>query len=213
MKNVGLVRVLTTGDAELLTLHGRLIEQKYPSLSVTSRCIPDHPEGVHDEITRNSAAPLVARLAEDFERQGFDAVIVSCADDPGVREARSRLRIPVVGAGEATAGVALALGERVGVLGITDYVPQRMCTLLGSAMVYSTKPVGVRTTLDLMTARGRQAVGRSLTEFQLKRVDVIALACTGMSTIGAAGRISGQAGLRVVDPVDAAGLIATYVTM
>ena len=48
---VGLIRVLTTEDQELLALHGRLLEQYFPMLEVESRCIPDQPEGIHDDAT------------------------------------------------------------------------------------------------------------------------------------------------------------------
>lgn len=48
---VGLIRVLTTADPELLQLHGRLIEQYFPLLKVESRCIPDQPDGIHDDAT------------------------------------------------------------------------------------------------------------------------------------------------------------------
>lgn len=212
MKKIGLIRVLTTDDPDLLTFHGKMIERLYPSLKVTSRCIPGHPKGVYDDATERSAVPLVVRLAAAFEEEGFDAVIVSCAGDPGVREARKHLRIPVVGAGEATAAVALATGERVGVLGITDRVPKRMRELLGPAMVCSAKPPGVNTTLDLMTQEGRQAVEEAVRGMKEEGVTVVALACTGLSTIGAADWISAKTGLRVIDPVRAEGLIALYVT-
>lgn len=212
MKRVGLIRVLTTSDADLLALHGKLIEQTYPSLQVTSRCIADHPEGVHDASTAESAAPLVVALASDFQSEGFDAVVVSCAGDPGVREARRLLEIPVIGAGESAAGVALTLGEKIGVLAISDEVPSRMVKVLGEAMVCSTKPVGVETTLDLMTEEGRVAVEQAATRLQAEGIDVIVLACTGMSTVGAAKWISEKTGLRVIDPVEAEGLIALYLT-
>jgi len=211
-KRIGLVRVLTTSDKDFLNLHGNLIEKAYPWLEVDSRCIPDHPEGVHNEETERSATPLVVRLAKDFEDEGYDAVVVSCAGDPGVREAREVLKIPVVGAGEASAGIALTLGERIGVLGITSYVPARMKAVLGPALVCSVKPSGVETTVDLMRENGREAVQRSAEELKARGVQVIVLACTGLSTIGAAQWIAEKAGLKVVDPVDAAGLVALYVT-
>ena len=48
-----------------------------------------------------AAAPFVVTTAERCEREGFDAIVVDCTGDPGVAEARARLRIPIVGAGEA----------------------------------------------------------------------------------------------------------------
>ena len=48
---VGLIRVLTTDDPQLKQMHGALIEQYFPMLQVESRCIPDQPEGIHDDQT------------------------------------------------------------------------------------------------------------------------------------------------------------------
>ncbi|MFQ8842806.1 MAG: hypothetical protein ACLR8P_19845 [Clostridium fessum] len=42
---VGLIRVLTTEDEELLQLHGKLIESYFPMFQVVSRCIPEQPMG------------------------------------------------------------------------------------------------------------------------------------------------------------------------
>lgn len=100
---VGVIRVLTTEDETVLNCHGKLLERYYPMFQVTSRCIPEQFEGVHDEETERQSIPKVVALAEEMYREGFDAVIVSCAGDPGVEEARKLLPIPVVGAGESVA--------------------------------------------------------------------------------------------------------------
>lgn len=210
MKRIGLIRVLTTTDENLLNLHGRQIERVFPGLTVVSRCIPDHPEGVHDDATHQTAIPRVVELARDFRDEGFDAVVVSCAGDPGVAEARREIGIPVIGAGRAAAGVALSLGGRVGVLGITAEPPEAMRDVLGPAVVAYVRPEGVATTLDLMADKGRESAVRAALWLKDRGVEVIALACTGLSTMGAAKAIAGATGLRVVDPVVAEGLLAFY---
>ena len=48
---VGVIRVLTTEDETVLNRHGKLLERYYPMFQVTSRCIPEQFEGVHDEET------------------------------------------------------------------------------------------------------------------------------------------------------------------
>lgn len=85
---VGVIRVLTTEDETVLNRHGKLLERYYPMFQVTSRCIPEQFEGVHDEETERQSIPKVVALAEEMYREGFEAVIVSCAGDPGVEEAR-----------------------------------------------------------------------------------------------------------------------------
>ncbi|MEM0015126.1 MAG: aspartate/glutamate racemase family protein [Zestosphaera sp.] len=202
---VGLVRVLTLKDEELLNLHGRIIESLFPELRVVSRCIEDQPKGIYDRESEEVARPKVLRLAREFEGEGVNAVIVSCAADPAVREARKVLRIPVIGAGSAAASLALAYGDRVGVLNLTEDTPEVVRGVLGPHLVAEGRPEGVRNTLDLMTDWGKEAAGRALRDLLKHGVEVVVLACTGYSTIGFA-RIAGEmAGVPVVDPVVAAG--------
>ena len=56
----------------------------------------------------------------ELERAGADAVMVACSGDTGVPEARSLLRIPVVGPMEAAMTLALGYGWRFGVVTVED---------------------------------------------------------------------------------------------
>lgn len=207
MNRIGLIRVLTTRDAGLLNAHGERIQGYFREIEVVSRCIPGHPEGVHDEATFRTAVPLVVNMAKEFEREGFNAVIVSCADDPGVPEARRELRIPVVGAGGSVAAMALSLGERIGVIGITENPPPAVSRILGSRIIAHAQPKGVAGTLDLLKNGVAPVVDAGL-YLKSQGVEVIALACTGLSTINAVGVVASATGLVVVDPVLAEGLSA-----
>ena len=126
-------KVLTTSDRDLLELHGKKVMSWFPGLEVVSRCIPDQPEGIHDDTTEQAAVPKVINLAKEFESEGFDGILVSCAGDPGVNELKDMLSIPVVGAGRTTACIALSFDLPVGVLGITDEVPVGMKAVLQDA--------------------------------------------------------------------------------
>ncbi|MCY3888135.1 MAG: aspartate/glutamate racemase family protein [Chloroflexi bacterium] len=55
-------------------------------------------------------------VALSAEREGFDAVFVCDSTDLGLAEVRSALSIPVVGGGQATLQVGLALGRRLGIV-------------------------------------------------------------------------------------------------
>lgn len=50
------------------------------------------------------------------EEAGFDAFVMGHFQDPGLYELRSALRIPVIGAGEATLLAASQLGRRIGLV-------------------------------------------------------------------------------------------------
>ncbi len=58
---------------------------------------------------------IVEKIIE-AEREGYDAVVVHCFLDPGVRLARSAVSIPVIGPGESTMALALSYGSRFGVV-------------------------------------------------------------------------------------------------
>lgn len=208
MVKIGVLRVLSTDDENLLKLHGRLIEAAIGEVETLSRCIEGHPRGLWNEEEEARAIPKIVRLGREMAQEGVDALIVSCADDPGVKELRDVLEIPVIGAGSAAAATALALGLPVGVLTISDFIPRPVEELLGERIVAFFRPEDVRTTLDLMTEesyRGFISAGEKLVNCGAK---VVLLACTGYSTAGATKVLRAELNVPVIDPVVSAGFIA-----
>ena len=165
---------------------------------------------MHDEETERQSIPKVVALAEEMYREGFDAVIVSCAGDPGVEEARKLLPIPVVGAGESVATLSLFFGEKPAVLGILDAAPKAYRRLFGDKMVSCERGQGIQSTLDLMTEEGFAKTVEKGREQKAAGADVIALSCTGMSTIGIAPSLEEALGIPVMDPVLCEGLMTLF---
>ncbi|MDI7276270.1 MAG: aspartate/glutamate racemase family protein, partial [Anaerolineae bacterium] len=62
------------------------------------------------------AAPGVLSRAIEAEREGIDAVIIGCMDDPGLHAAREAVRIPVVGPAEASMHLAAMLAHRFSII-------------------------------------------------------------------------------------------------
>lgn len=54
------------------------------------------------------------------EREGYDAVAISCFFDPGLREARSLVKIPVVSLCESSLLLGTAMGGRFGLIGLGE---------------------------------------------------------------------------------------------
>jgi len=206
-RTVGLIRVLTTYDEDLLNAHGRLIEEYIPGLSVVSVCISEQPEGIHDEETERTALPKIVNAGKMLEAQGHAAVIVSCAADPGVEQLREVLKIPVVGAGSAGAAIAMAQGIPVGVLGIMDDAPPAVRRVLGSHLAGVARLEGVVTTLDLLTPGMLERAEAAARHLVRSGARSIILACTGMSTAGISFSLQSRLCIPVVDPVLAAGLV------
>ncbi len=56
----------------------------------------------------------------EAEKQGYDAVIIGCADDPGIHEARQAVDIPVIAPAEAAMMLACSLGSRFSMITVMD---------------------------------------------------------------------------------------------
>lgn len=207
---VGVIRVLTSDDPEFVGMHGRVIEEHYPGIRCVSKCIPDQPEGIHSHELEQIAVPKIVETAKSFE--DVDMIIVSCADDPGVPEVRKALPgIPVTGGGETTAALSLRYGDKVAVLGIVDYAPKAYLRMIApDKLVAVGRPEGVNSTLDLMTPEGRESCFRKGRELKEMGAEVIALGCTGLTTIGIAQDLEKELGIPVIDPVLAEGLFAYF---
>ncbi len=206
---VGVIRVLTSEDQNFVDLHGRIIEEHFPGIKCISKCIPDQPEGIHSHELEQIAIPKIVETAKSFEK--VDMIIVSCADDPGVAEIQKAIPgIPVTGGGEATAALAAKYGGKIAILGIVDYAPKAYLRMIPDKIITVGKPEGVDSTLDLMTAEGRESCLRKAREIKEMGAEVIALGCTGLTTIGIAGDIERETGIPVIDPVLAEGLFAYF---
>ncbi|MEJ8545564.1 aspartate/glutamate racemase family protein [Brevibacillus borstelensis] len=206
---IGIIRVITTADADILSEHGKLIERRY-GVKTVSACIPDQPYGIYDEATERQAVPKIVVLGQRLAMSGCRALVISCADDPGIDALRQQVPVPVIGAGSATALLAKGYGEPVGLLDIAAEPPRVMKQILGEQLVWHASPPGVTNSAEVMTPYGRKAALKSAREMVENGAKTIAFACTGYSTIGLAKVIREELGVTVIDPVEAEGLLARY---
>jgi len=65
---------------------------------------------------------LVFQIAKNADKEGFDAVMVTCFGDPYLQQLRGFLDIPVVGIGEASYKMASMMGKRFGVVHVNEAV-------------------------------------------------------------------------------------------
>ena len=82
--------------------------------------------GTKDALTLGPLYPDRCALAQ---RDGFDAVIIHCFIDPGLRGARERVRIPVVGPGEVTLRAGATLNRKIGMAYLVGLYEQKRITL------------------------------------------------------------------------------------
>jgi allantoin racemase len=134
-----------------------------PATSVDVAYLAGAPTSYMRQRDCARAEPLVVDRARQAEREGYDAVVVSCMLDPGVDAARRAVAIPVIGVAEATIAIARMLGAR----------PSR----------FFTRDIPVERLGDdeEETARQLVAVGRSLVTGQ--GADVLVPNCSRLSPL------------------------------
>jgi len=105
---------------------------------------PSTIECMYDEA---AAVPGVIARAIEAERDGVDAVIIDCMNDPGLEAAREAVRIPVIGAAQSAMLMAALLAHRFSIIGTNqrDRVPnERLVRRYGLTRKYaSTRSVEI----------------------------------------------------------------------
>jgi|HigsolmetaAR205D_1030408.scaffolds.fasta_scaffold01485_6 Asp/Glu/hydantoin racemase len=203
---LGIIRVLTTDDEKILNEHGKKLKEYFSIESVT-RCIPSQPNGIYDDESEKKAIPKIVELAKELaEKPNIDAITISCAADPGLDEARNEIDLPVLGAGGCGAHAASMVGNRIGIIGITDAPPARMKEELGRKFhSYSYHP-SLRKTTDLFASTAKDELLEVVKDVINSGADCILFACTGFSTIGLKDYLNGKISVPVIDLVEAQGI-------
>jgi allantoin racemase len=195
---LAIIRVMTLPESANKTFSNWLNNQ-FPSLDIMAYAIADQPDGVHDSPSYAKAEPKVVELIHKLSVLSDQDIFVNCAEDPGVTQGRTRVRIPVWGAGSSAACIAKGTGLPTGVIGLTEEIPAVIANILGDQIVVSTVPTGVQTALDLNSAAGSIT---KAAQFCLDRgARCILLACTGMSLLGTADYLCHSLSIPVIDPL------------
>jgi allantoin racemase len=170
---------------------------------------PESVECFYDDVL---AAPYIVELAEKAEHDRFDAVVISCFFDPGLKAAREAVSIPVTSAGESSLHLACSLGERIAIV----------TTVANSIPVIHHQVRGLRLESHLATVRAvslgvleldgsantvNALFKESMSSIAEDKADTIVLGCTGMAeaaaTLQSKIRATGV-DVPVVDPLRAA---------
>jgi len=167
--------------------------------------LPQYLEDFRNPWFQHLVVHEVIRSVIEAEREGFDAIVVNCFDDPGVKEARARVRTPVFGLAEATFHHACQLGARLGALvpdmpGQVAFVQQQIEAMgLASRLV----PNGVRAERKRFTESFAEALadpGAMIARLDAQArelvddgADVVVIACGGL------GQVCGTQGWHVLE--------------
>ncbi len=165
------------------------------------------PENMEDHRNPYFCHLITHEVIETIARadvEGFDAIVVNCFDDPGVKEARSFARTPIFGLSEATFLYACLLGGRLGALvpdmpGQVAFVQKQIDDMgLSTRMIRN----GVRAERKRFVESFPEALANPRTmverlslqacEMVDEGADVIVMACGGL------GQICGVAGFHTL---------------
>jgi allantoin racemase len=145
----------------------------------------------------------------EADKEGFDAFVINCFDDPGLKQARSVVQTPVFGLVEPTFHWAMGLGAKFGALvpdmpGQVTYVTRQIEQLgLGHRLIasgvraerkrfvdsFGEALTDTRPMIERLQAQSREMVDEG--------ADFIVIACGGL------GQVAGNAGWHTLEHRDA----------
>ncbi|MEZ7173232.1 aspartate/glutamate racemase family protein [Sporosarcina sp. OR05] len=200
---LGIIRVLTTDDDNVLLEHGKRMWETHQVKTIT-KCIKDQPNGIYDDESETIAIPKIIALADEFMQRGdIDAITISCAADPGLDELRALTDFPILGAGACGVMAACLIGQRVAVIGITDQVLLTIEKGLEDRFhSYRFDPT-LRKTTDLVSPDAKEKLLAVARDAIADGADVILFACTGFSTIRLKDYLVTHIDIPVIDLVEA----------
>lgn len=210
MVKIGIIRVLTTNDENILYAHERIIKRFLPSTEFVTRAILDQSHGIYDLVTEQIAVPKIVSLAGKMEKDGCNGLIISCCADPALELVKKAVAIPVIGAGQAACLMAQAVSSKIGVISLIKDIPENLKNQLGKNLIAYSKIEGVNNTLDLLTPEGKEKVILTVRQLLKKKAGCILLGCTGLATIGIAEIIEKELAVPVIDPIVASGMLINY---
>lgn len=157
------------------------------------------------EFYEHLAVHNIIRKTVIAEKEGFDAVVIGCFYDPGLREAREVVNIPVVGVCEASLHVAsmISAGKYSVLVGRRKWIPKMADN--ASNYGFDSKIASWRV-LNLTVPEMKDAdktlnaiIRESRSAKEVDMAESVVLGCTGMA--GLAKKASDEIGIPILDPV------------
>lgn len=175
------------------------------------------PESIECTYDEAWAELFTVLECEEAEKEGYDGVIIYCFGDPGLRAAKEKLNIPVVGINEPAVHIASLLGNRFSIITVGPSSEVISGLLVDKVKLYDleSRCASIRSlaipVLDLEKEKEREA--ERLFEEAKKAVeedgaDTIVLGCGSM--LGVDQRVTEELRVPVVVPGVAALKVCEY---
>ena len=196
------------GTAEVQRRQAYLQSHVGAGIVVELRDNPDGPGSIESPAEEQQAAVGLLELLPGIAA-GFDAVIIGCFGDPGLRAARDLVKIPVIGPAQASIHLAAQMGDRIGILTVVDSVIPVLRERVGeyglSDSLAALRAVNVPV-LRLRECRD-EVIGRLVIEGRKcleDGADALVLGCMTMGFLDVAETLQTKLRTPVVNPVLAA---------
>lgn len=201
----------------MLEEHARRVCGADTEVTVHGVVAGTYPDGMNPiEATRfpwsnHVLATQIAHNAALAEAEGYDAVVISCFFDPGLREARSLVDIPVVSMAETSLLLGTSMGGRFGLIGLEQeqsfYLAELAQRYGATGRVAATVPVDPAITeaeLELMYSGGGDLVER------VRRAAGVAIARGADLIVPAEGVLNTSLVRRGVTEIDGVPVLDAY---
>lgn len=169
---------------------------------------PEGPESVESSYEDHLSVPGLVRLLVDAERDGVDAVIIGCYDDPGLDALRELATSTiVVGPSLSTMHLAATIGTGVGIVTVPEpasirrYInAHRLQEHVAGIAVIDSSVLSLRGDVD----RTRELVRQASHDLLSRGADVIVLGCMSLAFLDIADALGAELGVPVVNPAKVA---------
>lgn len=184
-----------------------LQEWAAPGVVTEIASVSSGPASIESMYEEYLSIPETAKLIFQFEKDGYDAVILGCAGDPGLDAYREiTTKLTVVGPAASSYHTAAQLGHRFSVLTVTDSTIASCYELVQKAglsdKLASVKAVNIPV---LELAKDRDVTLNKLVEIGRKeieenRADSLVLGCMSMGFLNVAEDMQQILGIPVINP-------------
>lgn len=175
-----------------------------PDTEIHVKNLSNGPRAIEYDYDREIAAPYVVEEVIKANKEGFDAIVINCFDDPGLDAAREISDKLVLGIGESSITTALLLGHRIAIIStgrqsIPIYHRKAMTLGIEDRIVHiagiDVGVLDIRKDIDNVKEILLGEIERSVRHH---RAEVVVLGCGGF--IGLAEELSAKTGVPVIDP-------------
>ncbi|MBM7662131.1 allantoin racemase [Bacillus mesophilus] len=195
-------------NLEEVARRGALLKQwAGEGVQVDISTVADGPASIESMYEEYLSIPQTAKLIYQHEQEGYDAVVLGCAGDPGLDAYREiTTNLTIVGPAASSFHTAALLGHRFSVLTVTDSTIASAYELVQkaglSSKLASVKAVNIpvlelgvdrQATLEKLIAIGKK-------EIEENGADTLTLGCMSMGFLNVAEDMQEALGIPVINP-------------